>query len=172
MLQVALAVLSVVGALAGVTLGAVVSSRSQRTVLERQEVAKSLQERRVTYAAFIATNREWRATLLSPDARIVKASAVSRKPRADGGEARTKFLRLRAELTLAAHSTETVRAADALLDAVARLAEARAAHDAGEIPDPVVDACKKADRNFLYAARAELGSPQIDLRPSRDGQPS
>jgi hypothetical protein len=164
MTQVALAVLSVVGALTGVGLGAMLTARSQRVAWERQEAGKSLQERRTSYAAFIAAAREWRAAVMSPDAAILEASSVSRKPHADGGEARTRFLRLRAELALAAHAPETVRAADLLVDAVAHLAEARAGYPLGQVPEPIVQACRDADRDFLHAARAELGSPWIDLK--------
>jgi membrane protein YqaA with SNARE-associated domain len=48
MVQVALSVLSVIGALVGVTLGAILTARSQRIAWDRQETLKSIQEQRTT----------------------------------------------------------------------------------------------------------------------------
>ena len=166
MTQVILAGLSVSGALVGVMLGALLNARVQRVSWERQEIMKSVQERRVTYAAFVAACREWRAGVLDPDARILEASSVSRRPHADGGEARTQVVRYRAELGLIAHTAATVQAAALLMRAVGLLAEARAAHGPGQVPDTFVQACRDAERDFNRVARAELGSPAIDLETS------
>jgi hypothetical protein len=163
MTQVVLAFLSVAGALVGVMLGSVLNARVQRASWQHQENTMSKRERRVTYAAFVAACREWRATVLGPDVPIIPASSVSRRPHADGGPARTQVVRYRAEIGLIAHTTATVRAAAALMLAVGRLSEMRAVHEAGRVPEPFIQACRDAEREFNRVARAELGSPEIDL---------
>src|SRR5690349_7093660 len=82
MTQVVLAVLSVTGALVGVMLGSLLNARVQRASLQHQESAMSIRDRRATYAAFVAACREWRATVLGPEVRILPASSVSRQPHA------------------------------------------------------------------------------------------
>jgi hypothetical protein len=164
MTQVVLAVLSVSGALVGVALGALLNARVQRTSWERQEYLKSAQDRRVMFAAYVAACREWRATVLGPDVRILRASSVSRKPHADGGEARTKVIRLRTELALVAHTAETIRTGVALMRAVGELSEARANYEVGQVPETFLQPCRDAEREFIRAVRAELGSPDIDLK--------
>jgi hypothetical protein len=163
MTQVLLAFLSVAGALVGVMLGSLLNARVQRASWQHQERTTSIRDRRATYAAFVAACREWRATVLGPDVRILRGSSVSRVPHADGGQARTQVVRYRAEIGLIAHTTATVQAAAALMLAVGRLSEARADHEAGQVPEPFIQACRDAEREFNGAARAELGSPEINL---------
>ncbi|MGA5299516.1 hypothetical protein ACPCHT_06275 [Nucisporomicrobium flavum] len=163
MTQVILAFLSVTGALAGVMLGSLLNARVQRASWQHQETTLSIRDRRTTYAAFVAACREWRATVLGPDVQIIPASSVSRLPHADGGQARVHVVRYRAEIGLIAHTTATVQAAAALMLAVGRLSEARADHEAGRVPEPFVEACREAEREFNRAARAELRSPEISL---------
>jgi len=163
MTQVVLAFLSVTGALVGVMLGSLLNARVQRASWEHQENTMSIRDRRATYAAFVAACREWRATVLGPDVQILPASSVSRRPHADGGQARTQVVRYRAEIGLVAHTTATVQAAAALMLAVGQLSEVRAGHEAGQTPDSFIQACRDAEREFNRAARAELGSPEIDL---------
>jgi len=163
MTQVILAFLSVTGALVGVMLGSLLNARVQRASWEHQESAMSIRDRRATYAAFVAACREWRATVLGPDVPILQASSVSRQPHADGGQARTQVVRYRAEIGLIAHTTATVQAAAALMLAVGQLSEVRAGYGAGQVPEPFVQACRDAEREFNRVARAELGGPEIDL---------
>jgi hypothetical protein len=163
MTQVVLAFLSVAGALVGVMLGSVLNARVQRASWQHQESTMSVRERRATYAAFVAACREWRATVLGPDVRILRASSVSREPHADGGQARTQVVRYRAEIGLIAHTTATVQAAAALMLTVGQLSEARAGHEAGQVPEPFIQACRDAEREFNRVARAELCSPEINL---------
>jgi len=163
MTQVVLAFLSVTGALVGVMLGSLLNARVQRASREHQESTLSMRDRRVTYAAFVAACREWRATVLGPDVPIIRASSVSRQPHADGGQARIQVVRYRAEIGLIAHTTATVQAAAALMLAVGQLSEMRAGHEAGQIPEHFVQACRDAEREFNQVARAELGSPEINL---------
>jgi hypothetical protein len=163
MTQVILAVLSVSGALAGVMVGALLNARVQRASWERQEIMKSQQDRRLACAAFVSACREWRVAVLGPDVQIIRASSVSRKPHADGGEARKQVIRTRAELALVVYTTETLSAAVDLMLAVGRLSEARAVHEAGQVPEAFIQACRVAEREFIRVVRAELGSPEIDL---------
>jgi hypothetical protein len=168
MTQVVLAFLSVTGALVGVTLGSLLNGRMQRASWEHQENTMSMRDRRATYAAFVAASREWRATVLGPDVPILRASSVSRQPHADGGQARIQVVRYRAEIGLMAHTAATVQAAAALMLAVGRLSEVRASHEAGQVPEPFIQACRDAEREFNRAARAELRSPEINLEtPTR-----
>jgi hypothetical protein len=172
MTQVILAFLSVTGALVGVTLGSLLNARVQRASWENQENMASIRDRRTTYAAFVAACREWRATVLGPDVPILPASSVSRQPHADGGQARVQVVRYRAEIGLIAHTTATVRAAAALMRAVGELSEVRADNEAGQVPEPFVQACRDAEREFNRIARAELRSPEIDLETSTGPPPA
>ncbi|GIE85514.1 hypothetical protein [Actinoplanes regularis] len=164
MTEVVLAFLSVTGALVGVMLGSLLNARMQRASWEHQESTMSIRDRRATYAAFVAACREWRATVLGPEVAILPASSVSRQPHADGGQARVQVVRYRAEIGLIAHTTATLQAAAALMLAVGRLSEARAGHEVGEVPEPFIEACRDAEREFNRVARAELRSPEIHLR--------
>ena len=172
MTQVILAVLSVSGALVGVMLGALLNARMQRATWEREENTKSMRDRRVTYAGFVAACREWRATVLGPDVRIIPASSVSRRPHADGGQARAQVVRYRAEIGLVSYTSATVHAAAALMLAVGELSEARARHEAGQVPEPFIQACRAAEAEFNRVARAELGSPEIDLETATSLHPA
>jgi hypothetical protein len=149
-------------------LGSLLNARVQRASWEHQDSTMSIRDRRATYAAFVAACREWRATVLGPDVQILRASSVSRQPHADGGQARIQVVRYRAEIGLIAHTTATVQAAAALMLAVGQLSEVRAGHEAGQVPDPFIEACREAEREFNRAARAELRSPEISLKaPTR-----
>ena len=56
----------------------------------------------------------------------------------------------------------THRQARSVFQAIRGLAEARAKHLAGQVPDEVVKACRRAERAFATVVRAELGSPDLD----------
>ncbi|TDO32239.1 hypothetical protein C8E87_7695 [Paractinoplanes brasiliensis] len=172
MTQVVLAFLSVIGALTGVMMGSLLNARVQRASWAHQENTTSLRDRRATYAAFVAACREWRATVLGPDVQIIPASSVSRNAHADGGQPRVQVVRHRAEIGLIAHTTATVQAAAALMLAVGRLSEARAEHEAGQVPEPFIQACRDAEREFNRVARAELGNPEINLETPTGLPPS
>jgi hypothetical protein len=103
------------------------------------------------------------ATVLGPDVAILPASSVSRQPHANGGQARIQVVRFRAEIGLMAHTTVTVQAAAALMLAVGRPSEVRGGHEPGQVPEPFVQACRDAEREFNQVARAELGNPEINL---------
>jgi hypothetical protein len=161
-IQIVVTVINALGVLAGVALGAILSARAQRRAWRSQEVERSAQERRWIYAEFLAAARLWRAAVMNPDARIVEASTFSRQRHADGGEAAIDTLRLRIEVGLIAHSTQTTRQARSVFQAIRGLAEARAKHLVGQVPDEVVEACRRAERAFATVVRAELGSPDLD----------
>jgi hypothetical protein len=158
MLQVVISLISTLGALGGVALGAILLARAQARAWRSQEVERSTQERRRTYAEFLAAARIWRATVMSPDARIVAASTFSKSRHADGGYAAISTLRLRIEVDLIAQKSETTRCARTVFEAVRRLAEARGEIPAGQVPDEVVEVCRKAEEVFAVAARLELAS--------------
>jgi hypothetical protein len=161
MTQVAVSLISTFGVLLGVGLGAVLTARAQLTAWRRQEEDRSRQERRKTYASFLAAAREWRATVMSPDARIVEASMTSRVRHASGEEAGVAAMRTRAEVALIVADEETLTATDDLVSAVRRIAEARGRYEAGKVPEPIVQQCREAERRFLVAARRELGSAAL-----------
>jgi hypothetical protein len=102
----------------------------------------------------------------SPDrdgvAHSAREQGFSRQRHADGGEAAIDTLRLRIEVGLIAHSAQTTRQARSVFQAIRGLAEARAKHLAGQVPDEVVEACRRAERAFATVVRAELGSPDLD----------
>lgn len=162
MVQVAVVVISTVGALVGVLLGSTLSAHTQRRVWRLQEDERSVEERRRIYADYLAAARVWRATTMIPQVPIIGASTFSTKPHADAGEIAIDSLRLRIEVGLITQSTTTAEAAEEVLRANRSLAEARADHPAGWIPDPFVDACRRAERAFAAAARDELGGAAME----------
>lgn len=160
-MQLLVTLIATLGTLAGVALGAALTARSQASVLARQEAGQSRQERQRVFAAFIAAAREWRANVMSSEARIVEGSTISRSRHADGNGADVGVLRIRGELRLIAHSPTTIACADDVICAVRRLAEARGSHVAGQVPVPIVECCRSTEAEFITAARAELGSPAL-----------
>ncbi len=56
--------------------------------------------------------------------------------------------------------------------AVGELSEARARHEAGQIPERFIQACRVAEAEFNRVARAELGSPEINLETATSLHPS
>jgi hypothetical protein len=160
MVQVVVSLISTLGVLAGVALGAILSARAQTRVWHLEATERSIQERRRIYAELLTAARVWRATVMSPDARIVDVSTFSKSRHADGGDAALSTLRLRIEVGLVAQQLETGRCARALFMAVRGLAVARGETPAGQVPDEVIDECRKAERAFAAAASAELGSGQ------------
>ncbi len=163
MAQIVVTVISAFSVLAGVALGAILSAKAQGRAWRLQEAERSTQERRRIYAEFLAAARLWRAAVMSSEARIVEASTFSKRRHADGGEAAIDTLRLRIEVDLIAYRAHTTRQARSVFQAVRGLAEARGDRPAGQVPDDVIEACRRAEREFATAARAELGSPGIDL---------
>lgn len=112
MVQVVVALISTVGVLAGVALGGVLSARAQSQAWRRQEAERSVRERRRSYADFLAAARVWRATVMSPEARIIEASTFSAQRDADGADAAISILRLRMEVGLIAHEADTTARAE------------------------------------------------------------
>jgi hypothetical protein len=98
MTQVAVALVSLVGALAGVALGAVLTGRFHHAARLRQEVERARLERRQAFAAFFAAAREWRAAVQSAEAPIVAAGPVFSGRHASSGPVEVGALRRRDEL--------------------------------------------------------------------------
>jgi hypothetical protein len=161
MAQVVASVLATLGTLVGVLLGSYLTTRTQTRAWLRDTLERSRQERQRTYASFASAAREWRSKIMSPGAVIEEASAVSRGRHASGGEAQIDSFRLRAEIRMIAHSDAVIASADDLVAAIGRLAEARGAHAAGAVPEPIVERCRAAEQLFLATAREELGSPPV-----------
>jgi hypothetical protein len=159
--EVIVSVLGTLGTLLGVVIGAALTNRSQRLSWDRQEKDRSRAERRRIYADFLSSTREWRAVSLSATARIVGGSVVARVPHADGGASATRALSLRSELSFIAESPATIAQSFALVRALGNLAQARAEHPAGSVPESIVQACRDSEWRFVAAARAELGSPEL-----------
>jgi hypothetical protein len=170
--QVLAALIGAVGVLSGVVAGSLLSAGYQRRALAREHEARSNDERRKVFAAFLTAAREWRSALLSPQSDVIDASAVSPRRHVDGGRTATQTLGLRSEVALVAHPS-TIRAAFALVKAVGALAEGAAQYrdavDASTpaattttFPGDLVVACRAAEAEFTVAARAELGFAGFD----------
>ncbi|GID94262.1 hypothetical protein Adi01nite_36740 [Amorphoplanes digitatis] len=152
--------------LSGVVAGSLFSAGYQRRALAREHAARSNDERRKIFAAFLTSAREWRSALLSPRSKVMDASAVSPRRHVDGGQAVTRTFGLRSEVALVAHPP-TIRAAFALVKAVGALAEGAAQYrDAvaadATFPGDLVVACRVAEVEFTVAAREELGFAGFD----------
>ncbi|GIJ45203.1 hypothetical protein Val02_20890 [Virgisporangium aliadipatigenens] len=151
-------VLSTAGALLGVALGAALTARAQTRVWHLGETARATSERRRVYADFLAAQRHWRAAVMDPDVHVMAASTFSRKPHADGGQAALDVLRLRMEIELSAPSARVPTAARDAYRATIALAEARAVHPAGGVPEEILERCRRAEKAFADVAREELGA--------------
>lgn len=162
MVQVVVSLIGTLGVLAGVALGAILSARAQNRVWQLQAAERSAEERRRIYGEFLAAARVWRATVMSLEVPIVNASTISRQPHADGGDAAISTIRLRMEVGLVAHDSETTETARVIIAEVRSLSEARANAAAGQVPTEIIDRCRRAEGAFVAAARAELGSPYLE----------
>jgi hypothetical protein len=156
--DVLVALIGTVGTLLGVVIGAVLTSRQQSATWDRERARIRESERREVYARFLTAAREWRAVSMGAEVRIITGSPISRSRHADGGQSGARTLALRSEVALVAQSPKTIAESIDLVRTLTRLAEARASHAAGSIPDNIVQACRDAERSFLLAARADLGS--------------
>jgi hypothetical protein len=154
--QVLAALIGAIGALAGVATGSLLSAWYQRQTWMRDQAARARDERRRLFAEFLTAAREWRAVTHHPDTKIVRASAISKKSHADGGAAAARALALRSEIALIAQAP-TIEATREMARTHRLLAEGRAKYAAGELPGPLVTACRRAELRFVRAARAELG---------------
>jgi hypothetical protein len=170
--QVLAALIGAVGVLTGVVAGSLLSAGYQRRALTREHAARSSDERRKIFAAFLTSAREWRSALMSPQSKVMDASAVSHQRHVDGGRAVTRTFGLRSEITLVA-LPPTIRAAFALVKALGALAEgaaryrdASATDAAGAVASTfesnLVVACRLAEVEFTVAARTELGFAGFD----------
>ena len=154
--QVLAALIGAVGALAGVATGSLLSGWYQRQARLQEQATRSKEERRRIFAEFLTATRDWRATTLHSETKLIDASTVSKTKHADGGPAATRATALRSEIALVAQ-TSTIRAARDMVLANRRLAEGRAQYAAGALPEPLVIACRRTELEFVRAAREELG---------------
>lgn len=162
--QVLAALIGALGALAGVVIGSLVSGWYQRQARLQEQLTRSKEERRRIFAEFLTATRDWRATSLHSKTKVIEASTVSKERHADGGPAAVRATALRAEIALVAE-VSTIRAAWDVVLALRRLAEGRAQHLAGSLPESLVTACRRTELAFVRAAREELGvlGPDSDL---------
>jgi hypothetical protein len=170
--QVLAAFIGAAGVLSGVVAGSMLSAGHQRRAFAREHASRSREDRQKVFAAFLNAAREWRSALLSSQAVVLDASAVSSRRHVDGGPAVSRAFGLRSEVALVA-DPRTIRAAFALVKAVGLLAEGAARYrDAAsastpavprdEFPGELVVACRAAEATFTVAAREELGFAGFD----------
>ena len=107
---------------------------------------------------------------MSPTVEIVDASPMSAVRHATGGAVDVEVMRARAGLVAVVRDAATVAAAEGLVDAVRRLAEARGSAD-GDVPEASVRRCRVAEQAFLRAVRAELDGRRPSPRSGRAARP-
>ena len=150
-------------ALAGVWLGGWITSRGQERLRDREERRHERDELRVACRAYLAAARQFDQYLKDPRTvidTVANPGAPHPIPIFDArAEPYNQTLEAcSASLLFAAASVETINQATRLRTALVRLAVARAEHPGpGRIPNEPVLAVLAAERDFMNAARRDLG---------------
>jgi hypothetical protein len=146
-----------------VLLGGWLSTRNQDRLWQRDHARQWRDIRLDAYRDFLTSYRDYIAFTREPSANI---SAVPHPVRIGtlmpffDEIGRPYMERLEANKTSARLVSEfpsTVNALDALVRRARQIAAARATHEAGEVPSEDFEGLWAAERNFLAAARHELG---------------
>jgi hypothetical protein len=156
------AMIGVLGALGGVVVGSMLSSRAQRELLRAAHRREDRQVRENAYVAFLANYRRFRHFVLTEalEVTVVTDSLARGVPlikdsqeHADAIHEATARLYL-----LEGEDTPVIRAVLAVQMAFDDLARARATHPSGAIPLPAVQAAREAEKQFTRAAQLTLSS--------------
>ncbi|GIE99800.1 hypothetical protein [Paractinoplanes rishiriensis] len=152
--------------LIAVGLGGWLTTRAQDRLWRRDQQRQWRDIRLAAYTGFLAAFREYISYALRPDARI---TAVPRpRPPHDlmpyfdekGSAYRERLEATKTELRLVSAAPRVVEASSAMVRQARLLAAERATHEVGAVPDEHFDALWTAEREFVQAARAELGLPE------------
>ncbi len=159
--------------LAGVGLGGALTSRAQERAWKREDARAWRDARRATYGGLVAAVRRYRGYVAGPQAdvevwfhpdgeRLVPGIGT------DGAAHQDAMESAFTEVQLTARDQHTVDHAHLLTSIARRVAVARAVHGAGHVPSHLDEALFTAERDFLNAARRDLGLHPVDASPFPD----
>lgn len=151
---------SVAGTLGGVTLGSLLTGRSQRALLRENRHQESVRSREQAYVEFLAAYRSFRSFLMTEP---VKVQVVHRP---DGGEIPViegsaklweSVANARARVhVLSGVDSPVYMAAERVKVALDLVAKARERYGPGEIPTDTLDVLRQAELDFAMAARLDI----------------
>jgi hypothetical protein len=169
--------------LVAVILGGWLTTRAQDRLWQRDNRRQWRDIRLAAYTGFLAAFREYVAYVLQPPVQVV-AVARPKSPHdlmpffdEKGTPYREKLEATKTTLRLVSSRTDVVLASSVLVGQARQLAAARASHSVETIPPERFDELWTAERDFVAAARDELGiadafgpgsaPPLPDAEPSR-----
>lgn len=160
--------------LVAVLLGGWLTVRAQDRLWRRDHQRQWRDIRLSAYTGYLNAFREYVAYVLQPDARVV----VIPRPRPPndlmpffdekGAPYRERLEATKTALRLVSGQREVVRASNAMIRHARSLAAERGRHDVTDIPPERFERLWSAEREFVLAARDELGLPsdfEIGDRP-------
>jgi hypothetical protein len=149
--------------LLAVLLGGLLTLRSQDRTWRRDHQRQWRDIRLAAYTGFVDAFREYVAYVLRPDARITSVP----RPRPPyelmpffdeaGSPYRERLESSKTRLRLVCDGSPVVAASNEMVRRARSLAAERAAHDVDAIPGPVFEHLWQSEREFVLAARRELG---------------
>lgn len=159
-------VASVVGALAGVALGAWLSDRSQRALLRQSQHETAIRVREDAFVDCLATHRQFRRFILSSEATVTllpyPASPSGFFPLVDGGNRHWDAVEASlARIQVLAGGSPVETAARRLRTNLYEIAQAKADAADGVVAEPVVRDANRVEDDFASVARDHLKAMQI-----------
>jgi hypothetical protein len=155
--------LSAVVTLAAVILGGWLTVRAQDRLWRRDHQRQWRDIRLETYTAFLTAFREYVGYVLRPSARLIAIPRAQPPHDAmpyfdeEGTPYRERLESAKTSLRLVAAGPAVVAASNAMMRQARSLAADRAAHDVGDLPSERFEQLWVAEREFVLAAREELG---------------
>ena len=161
------ALVGALGALGGVALGSLLSSRSQMRMQRQARAHALIDARRAAYVEYLSTLRQFRRFILHSDPHRISIVEGSESPRGpipiiDGAGSHWEAVeRARSQLWIAAGYDSAVReASDKVMDAIYVVAREQAAHPAGALPAVVIDISRRAEQDFARVAHQDIMGSQ------------
>jgi hypothetical protein len=157
------ALVGVLGALGGVVLGSLLSSRSQMRMQREARAHALIDAKRTAYVEYLSTLRQFRRFILHLDPQRISVVEGSGSPRGaipiiDGADSYWDAVeRARSQLWIAAGYNSAVReASDKVMDAIYVIAREQATHPIGALPATVIDISRHAEQDFARVAHQDL----------------
>jgi hypothetical protein len=161
--------LSVIGALGGVGLGAILTDRTQRALLRETRLGDLAKARETAFVEYLASFRAFRSYLMTEDLTVTVVQRVDgdSTPVVTGSNRYWDTIATaRARLHILVDTeTDVFKTAEAMTHALVTVAKSRATYGAGEIPTVVLNELRQAELEFAKAARTDLSHHvQVDSK--------
>lgn len=161
------AFVGVFGALGGVALGSLLSSRSQMRMQQQARAHALIDAKRIAYIEYLSTLRQFRRFILHLEPHRIRVVEGSGSPRGsipiiDGADSHWDAVeKARSQLWIVAGYDSVVReASDRVMDAIYVITREQAAYPAGALPATVIDISRHAEQDFARLAHQDLTGSQ------------